>query len=52
MMLKTLSSTFDMYECLYTFVLYNTPMNVNRSTSRISSTKYVPRDLIIESNLE
>ena len=28
MMLKDLSSTFEMSECLYTFALYDNPMNV------------------------
>ena len=50
MMLKALSSTFDMSECLYTFELYDTPTNVTRSTVRISSPKYVPRDFSTDSN--
>ena len=44
MMLKALSSTFDMTDYLHTLAMYDTPMNVTISTVRISSTKYIPRD--------
>ena len=52
MMLKALSSTFDMSTCLYTFELYYTPKNVTSSTTRLSSPKDVLRDLSTESNME
>ena len=52
MMLKALVPTFDMYERLYTFALYYTPVNVTRSTGRLYSPKYVPRDLSTYSNPE
>ena len=52
MMLKTLLSTFDMSGCLYTFALYNIPMNFNSSTARISSPKYIPIDFSTKLNLE
>ena len=45
-------TTFSKSECLYNFVPFDTPMNVTSSTSRLSSTKYVPRDLSTESNPE
>ena len=51
-MLKALLSMFDMSECLYTFALYDILMNVTISTTRLSSPKYVPRDLGTESNPE
>ena len=51
-MLKAVFSTFDMSECLCAFALCDTPMNVASSTSRLSSTKYVPRDSSRESDPE
>ena len=51
-MLEALLSTFDVSECLYTFALYDTPMNVTRSVYRLSIPKYVTRDSSTESNPE
>ena len=51
-MLKALLSTFYMSECLYTFALYNKPINSTSSNARLSSPKYVPMYSSTESNLE
>ena len=52
MMLKALSPTFNMSESLYTFLMYDTPVNVTISTDRLSRPKYIPNDLSTESNPE